>query len=300
LNETVDGMLKMLWHLIGENIDLIWKPACDLYPVKMDPAQIDQILANLLVNARDAISGVGRITIETGNAVFDETYFTSHMDFIPGDYVMLAVSDNGCGMDSETLANIFEPFFTTKELYRGGGLGMATVYGIVKQNKGFINVYSEPGSGTVLKIYLPRYVDSEKLVSSKDVEEKPKGGNETVLIVEDEVILLEMARTMLERLGYNVLAAVTPGEALRLARDYAGGINLLITDVVMPEMNGHDLAGQMISLYPDIKCLFMSGYTANAIAHHGVLSKEAPFIQKPFSRKDLAIKLREALEHNGG
>jgi len=296
LNDTVDGMLKMLRRIIGEDIEMLWKPAPNLASVKMDPAQIDQIMANLLVNARDAIDGVGRVIIETGNASFDEDYCALHKGFIPGEYVMLSVSDTGCGMDRETLDNIFEPFFTTKELGKGTGLGLATVYGIVSQNNGFINVYSEPGSGTTFNIYLPRYEGYSYTASAKEPDEPVKGGNETVLLVEDEKILLELAEAMLKQLGYKVLAANTAGDAISLAWEYAGEIHLLITDVVMPEMNGRELAGYLMSRYPALKCLFMSGYTANVIAHQGVLDEGVHFVQKPFSIKNLASSVREALE----
>ncbi len=296
LNETISGMLKMLQRLIGEDIDLAWLPGGDLGPVKMDPSQIDQILANLCVNARDAIEGVGKVTIETGKAAFDEAYCAAHAGFVPGDYVMLAVSDNGCGMDAETLGHLFEPFFTTKEMGRGTGLGLATVYGVVKQNNGFINVYSEPGQGTTFRIYLLRHLAK----ADRPVErapDKPAGpGHETILLVEDDSAILKMITMILKGAGYTVLSTGTPGEAIRLASEYAGTIHLLMTDVVMPEMNGRDLAANILSLYPDIKRLFMSGYTANVIAHHGVLDEGVNFIPKPFSRNDLVTKLREVLD----
>ena len=298
LNEIVDGMLKMLRRLIGEDIDLAWRPGPDLWPVKIDPAQIDQILANLSVNARDAIGGVGKVTIETKNVVFDEHYHATHADFVPGDYVMLAVSDNGCGMDRETQAKLFEPFFTTKELGHGTGLGLATVYGIIRQNLGFINVYSEPGAGTTFKIYLPRYEGKGVRAAVKGPAQEAKGGPETVLLVEDESAILKLSKVLLTRLGYTVLSASTPGEAIRLAEEHTGEIHLLMTDVVMPEMNGRDLAKRLLSLYPNLKHLFMSGYTANVIAHHGVLDQGVHFIQKPFTSDDLALKVREAL-HDG-
>jgi len=209
---------------------------------------------------------------------------------------MLSVSDNGCGMDRETLDNIFEPFFTTKELGKGTGLGLATVYGIVSQNNGFINVYSKPGSGTTFNIYLPRYEGDSSAASAKEPYEPVKGGNETVLLVEDEKILLELAEAMLKKPGYKVLTADTPGHAISFAWEYAGEIHLLITDVVMPEMNGRELARYLMSRYPGLKCLFMSGYTANVIAHQGVLDKGVHFVQKPFSIKNLASRVREALE----
>ena len=299
LNKTVGGMTRMLQRLIGENIDLVWLPYENLWPVKMDPSQIDQVLANLCVNARDAITDVGKITIETGNAEFDETYCNDHPGFLPGEYVLLAVSDNGCGMDTETIGNIFEPFFTTKESGKGTGLGLATVYGVVKQNTGFINVYSEPGQGTTFRIYLPRHQTKKAHLSDERVTPRPGRGHETILIVEDEPAILRMTTMMLERLGYTVVAARTPGEAVRLAHEYTGMIDLLLTDVVMPEMNGRDLAKSILSFYPNLKRLFMSGYTANVIAHHGVLDEGVNFIQKPFSRENLGAKVREALDSDG-
>jgi PAS domain S-box-containing protein len=295
LNRTVEGMLKMLRRLIGEDIDLVWKPGENLWPVMIDPSQIDQILANLCVNARDAISDRGRITIETGPASFDNAYCTKHTDFIPGDFVMMAVSDNGCGMDKETLDNLFEPFFTTKDLGKGTGLGLATVYGIVKQNNGFIHVSSEPGQHTVFRIYLPSHLGQAPGLPKQKTGEIPLGRGETILIVEDEAVILDLCKLMLERLGYTVLTAATPKEALRLAETAGGEIQLLMTDVVMPEMNGRDLAKQLTMLCPDIKLLFMSGYTANVIEHQGVLGKGMNFIQKPFSKNALAVKVNEAL-----
>jgi PAS domain S-box-containing protein len=295
LNETIVGMLKMLGRLLGEEINLNWQPGGSLWPVKMDPVQIDQILANLAVNSRDAITGIGRITIETANAELDETYCASNPGSVPGQYVLLAVSDNGAGIDREILPNIFEPFFTTKEQGKGTGLGLATVYGIVKQNNGFINVDSEPGQGTVFKIYLPRAKAKMTVVKPSPPRQNPTG-TETVLLVEDEKALLGMARNILDKLGYNVLAAASPKEALRLAEEYDGKIQLLVTDVVLPEMNGRDLCRLLSVLQPDIRCLFMSGYSANIISRHGVLDEGVHFLQKPFSLDDFAIKLREALE----
>ena len=296
LNETVEEMLKMLRRLIGEDIELIWKPGLDLWTVKVDASQIDQILANLSVNARDAIAGVGRLTIETGKKSFDEAYCAAHPGFMPGDFVMLAVSDTGCGMDAETRKNLFEPFFTTKEVGKGTGLGLATVYGIVKQNSGFINVYSEPGQGTTFRIYLPRHRMLDTPVRAEEPVAVETRGTETILLVEDEATILKMTRMMLEHLGYSVLAALTPGEALDVARKYGNEIHLLITDVVMPEMNGRDLAARLLSFYPDLKWLFMSGYTENAIAHHGILDEGVNFIQKPFSRQELSLQVRKVLD----
>jgi PAS domain S-box-containing protein len=295
LNDTVAGMLRMLGRLIGEDIDLLWKPGHDLQAVKMDPGQIDQILANLVVNARDAIAGVGKVTIETTKAEFDQAYCDTHPGFTPGQYVLLAVSDDGCGMDQETLANIFEPFFTTKESGEGTGLGLATVYGIVKQNNGFINVYSEPGKGTTLRIYLPPHEAEAAAGGEKRESLEPATGTETVLLVEDQEALLTLAKKLLERLGYTVLTANAPEKAIRLVEEHAGDIHLVITDVVMPEMSGGDLWRRLNALRPGMKCLFMSGYTANVIAHRGVLQEGVHFLQKPFSVEALAARVREAL-----
>ncbi len=295
LNETVEGVLKMLRRLIGENIDLEWMPGGNPWRIKMDPTQIDQVLTNLCVNARDAIDGVGKISIETGNVSFDEAYCAEHPEFTRGEYVLLSVSDTGCGMRKETLGKLFEPFFTTKELGKGTGLGLATVYGIVKQNNGFINVYSEPGIGTTFKIYLPRHGAKAELIEQQDLTTPSVGSAETILLVEDEPSILNMSKRMLERMGYKVLAASTPGEAIRLAEERSGELHLLITDVVMPEMNGRDLAKRILAFYPNIRRLFMSGYTANVIAHHGVLDEGVHFIQKPFSKQDLMARVAEAL-----
>jgi PAS domain S-box-containing protein len=296
INDTVEGMLKMLRRLIGEDINLLWQPGRNLQPVKVDPSQIDQLLANLCVNARDAIDGVGKVTIETDTKTFDEDYCHDHLGSLPGKYVMLEVSDDGCGMDKKTLNHIFEPFFTTKEQGKGTGLGLASIYGIVKQNKGFINVYSEPGRGTTFRIYLPAYAVKSDGVAEKLPELPAECGNETILLVEDEPAILQMTTMMLTRLGYTVVPASSPGEAIRLALEYREQIDLLMTDVVMPEMNGRQLAGNLLSDYPNLKWLFMSGFPANVIAHHGVLDEGVHFIQKPFSMKDLGGKLRETLE----
>jgi PAS domain S-box-containing protein len=295
LNDLVANMLSMLRRLIGENIELAWLPGEELWPIKMDPSQVDQILANLCVNARDACVVAGKITIETRNVVFDEGYCAIHTEFLPGEYVQLVVSDSGCGMEKEVLDNLFEPFFTTKGTGKGTGLGLSTVYGIVKQNMGFINVYSEPSAGATFKIYLPRSLDTLEQVSEGGRPLEIAGGTETILLVEDEPALLNMSREMLENFGYRVLAAGTPKEALQLAEKYAGEIDLLVTDVVMPGMTGWDLSKRLLSLYPKLKQLFMSGYTADIIADHGILEEGMTFLQKPFSPKNLSIKVREAL-----
>ncbi|WP_321492356.1 ATP-binding protein [uncultured Desulfobacter sp.] len=297
LNDVVSDMLKMLKRLIGEDIDLTWQPSDSLKPVKMDPSQVDQIMANLCVNARDAIKSVGKVTIETDNVFFNNEYCREHPEFKPGEYVMIAVSDDGIGMDKNTVRNIFEPFFTTKEIGEGNGLGLATIFGIVKQNNGFINVYSEPGEGTTFKIYLPPYHQSASTANDHLKEESAPTGTERILIVEDELSILKMTQVILQRLGYRVIIASSPVDAIkRIEKSHFNEIDLLITDVVMPEMNGKELAAKMKSLYPNLKCLFMSGYTANVIAHHGVLESGVHFINKPFSKHSLAKKVREVLD----
>ncbi|HBF34640.1 TPA: hypothetical protein DDW35_08745 [Candidatus Sumerlaeota bacterium] len=295
LNETVEGMLKMLQRLIGEDIDLAWMPGVDVSPIKIDPSQVDQILANLCVNARDAINGVGKVTIETGSTVFSLDYCENNMGFVPGQYTMLAISDDGSGMDKETQAKIFEPFFTTKGAGKGTGLGLATVYGIVRQNAGFINVYSEPGQGTTFRIYLPA-LTGETVLKGKARNVAPmQTGTETVLLVEDEVQLLNLGRRFLMQLGYHVLTANTPPAALQFVQEYSGQIHLLMTDVVMPGMSGRDLFEKIRDLRPDTRCLFVSGYTADVIAHHGILEVGVHFLQKPYSIEALSVKLREVL-----
>jgi signal transduction histidine kinase/CheY-like chemotaxis protein len=295
LNEAVESVLKMLRRLIGEDIELSWRPGWSLWPVKMDRTQIDQILANLCVNARDAIADVGVISIETSRRTLDKAYCEAHSDFDPGDFVVLAVSDNGVGMDKDTLNNIFEPFFTTKDLGQGTGLGLSTVYGIVKQNGGFINVYSEPGKGTTFRIYLRRCADSVVEDENEIADEVAGATGETVLVVEDEPSLLKLTDAMLKGIGYRVLLAKNPLEALQLAEAQNDGIDLLLTDVIMPEMNGAELAVRLQAIFPRLKCLFMSGYTADVIAHHGILEKDVHFIQKPYAMAELAFKVRETI-----
>ena len=294
LNETVEGILKMLRRLIGENITLTWLPGGNLWPIRIDPTQIDQILANLCVNARDAIAGVGKIAVETANCALDAEYCRTHAGIIPGDYVRMAVSDSGCGMDEATMTRIFEPFFTTKPVGQGTGLGLATVYGAVRQNDGFINAYSEPGKGTTISLYFPRHAATVKPVEVSAAV-RPTGGHETILLVEDEPTILKMTTMMLEHLGYTVLTAATPGEAIRLVEEGGQKIDLLLTDVIMPEMNGSVLVERVLASQPGMRHLFMSGYTANIIASQGVLDEGVAFIQKPFARKDLADKIREIL-----
>ncbi|MFH1155918.1 MAG: PAS domain S-box protein [Pseudomonadota bacterium] len=296
LNKSVESMIKMIRRLIGEDINFEWSPGSMLWSIKMDPSQIDQILANLCVNARDAITGVGKITIETKMMIFDSAYCADHHGFIPGEFVMLAVSDNGCGMDKEIVDNVFEPFFTTKDKDKGTGLGLSMVYGIVKQNNGFINVYSEPGIGTTIRIYLPRHEGEAVTIQDKNSEKICLGCGETILVVEDDRSILKLARRILDELGYIVLTANSPKEAIKLFKEHAGKIHLLLTDVIMPEMNGLELANSLESLCPGLKRVFMSGYTSNAIAHHGVLDEGVHFIQKPFFKEDLAKTIRKAMD----
>ncbi|MDO8835796.1 MAG: PAS domain S-box protein [Vicinamibacterales bacterium] len=299
LNETVESVLKMLRRLIGENVDLVWEPGARLWSVKIDPTQIDQLLANLCINAHDAIRGPGTITITTKNVACDEQYCADLVDAPPGDYVALAVADNGCGMDRETLGHLFEPFFTTKDVGEGTGLGLATVHGIVAQNGGFVTVASEPGIGSTFFVHLPRHQDDRAQRRDRSPAGPAQPGHETILLVEDEPALLRMTTTMLQRQGYTVLATADPAEALRAAEAHTSDIHLLLTDVVMPAMNGRDLARGVLARHPNIKRLFMSGYPADIIAHDGVLDEGVSFIQKPFSVRDLAAKLRDVLQNRG-
>ncbi len=297
LNEAINAMLALLRRLIGENIELTWKPAPKLWPAKLDPSQIDQVLTNLCVNARDAIAGVGRIDIATDNITFPEDHVAGSFGLAQREYILISVSDDGCGMNEEIQQHLFEPFFTTKGIGEGTGLGLATVYGIVQQNGGFIDVFSKPGLGSTFKIYFPRLrAGAEETQADICPSQDNLSGRETVLLVEDEPELLNLCESMLIDLGYRVLRASTPASAIQLARSHVESIHLLITDVVMPEMNGLDLARRLKVIHPDLKCLFMSGYTANVIADKGILDKGVNFIQKPFSMNELAVKLRKALE----
>jgi len=296
LNDAVAEMLKLLPRLIGEDISLTWLPGRDLKPVKIDPSQIDQILANLCVNARDAIGGVGNITLETRNVSLDANFCSAHAGSVSGEYVMLTVKDDGCGMSPETLAQIFEPFFTTKGLGKGTGLGLATVYGIVKQNRGFISANSEVGKGSTFSIYLPQAAGETIKATVASMAKEPQGRGETILLVEDEKSLRAICCRFLEAFGYKVLLADTPGEARKLFTQHQGDIHMLLTDVVMPGMSGWDLAQTLLSLNPRLKCLFMSGYTADVIAGRGVFDESIQFILKPFSREVLARKVREVLD----
>jgi two-component system, cell cycle sensor histidine kinase and response regulator CckA len=295
LNRTIDNMLNMLRRLISGEIELVWRPGAPLWAVRMDPGQIDQILANLCVNARDAIGGAGKIAIETENVVFDETDRVPHVGFPAGEYVRLSVGDDGCGMEKEILDQIFEPFFTTKRMGRGTGLGLSTVYGIVQQNGGFIDVCSEPGNGTIFNIHLPRDMDRASGARTAEKAPVPSSRGETVLVVEDEPGILKLCHSLLEPLGYRVLLAARPSEAIELAEARAGGIDLLLTDVVMPEMNGQALEHRLKALCPGIKTVFMSGYSAHLFDGPDVPVGGSRFLKKPFSRGELAEKLREVL-----
>jgi len=295
LNQAVEGLLPMVKRLVGEDVELDWSPGQEVGSVLMDPSQFDQIVMNLCVNARDAIDGTGTIAIETGVKVLDQSFCANHVGVAPGSYALLSVRDNGCGMSPETMSRIFEPFFTTKESGKGTGLGLATVYGMVTQNNGLIDVQSEPTWGTTFTIYLPSKGTEPVPVAPAADEAAPRSGQETILLVEDETAVLTVTTQMLEGLGYRVLAARTPSEAVELALDRSAEIDLLITDVVLPEMNGRVLARNLMALKPDLKQLFISGYTANVIAQYGVADQGGAFLQKPFTRKELAAKVAAIL-----
>jgi PAS domain S-box-containing protein len=295
LKEIVERMQVLLSCLAGENIQFTISLEPSLGQVKADPGQIEQVLLNLAVNARDAMPQGGRLTIEARNVELDDSYKDEHQPVIPGRYVMLAVEDTGCGMDRETQSRIFDPFFTTKELGKGTGLGLATVYGIVKQSGGYIWVYSELGKGTIFKMYLPRVEQSAQPLEQKEQDQIIPLGCETILLAEDSESLREMAREYLESVGYTVLEAASGAAALQKAKDFDGTIHLLLTDVVMPEMSGPELASKMVSLRPGIKVIFTSGYTDDAMGRQGVLDPAVAFIQKPYRPKALARKIRETL-----
>jgi two-component system cell cycle sensor histidine kinase/response regulator CckA len=294
LNKTIAGILEMVRRLIGEDIRLDWCPGQNLWPVFVDATQIDQVLANLCVNARDAIGNVGTITVASGNKVIGAGDTSAPQATLPGDYVWFSVTDDGCGMDAETRARVFEPYFTTKGAGKGTGLGLATVYGIVEQNHGFIDLKSEVGQGTVCTIHLPRHQGKAQPAQGEPAGEQHRG-QETILVVEDEAPLLEVTRRMLEKHGYHLLIAASPGQALQLAREHQGTIDLLVTDVIMPEMTGRDLARQFLALYPEAKCVFMSGYTADIIAHQGKLEEGVLFLQKPFTTQELLAVVRRGV-----
>jgi CheY-like chemotaxis protein len=291
----MDGMLKMLKRLVGEEIQLHWRPGVDIWQVKIDPTQVDRILANLLVNSRDAIFGTGDVIIATRNVCFDVDNWVYHSDAVPGEYVLLTVSDNGCGMDKGILNKIFEPFFTTKGEGNGTGMGLATVYGIVKQNNGSLEVDSEPGKGTTFKIYLPRVLEDVPEGEPGQTAAIPRGHGETILVAEDEQAVLEMANIILTGLGYTVLLANNPVAAIDKSNSHAGEIDLLLADVIMPTMNGKDLSDLLRNSRARMKTLFMSGYENQVITSLEQQGKDMHLLRKPFSVKELAVKVREAL-----
>ena len=294
LNRTVEATLRLVRRLVGPEIELDFRPAQGLWRIRMDPSQVNQILVNLCLNARDAILGSGRITIETSNVFFNTQDCAQPAGNMPGDFVLLSVRDDGHGLDEQARDNLFEPFFTTKEMGHGTGLGLAAVFGIVGQNSGTIDFTSEPGAGTIFRIHLPRYLDTEE---SPPTPEKriPETDQATILLVEDEPAVLRMTTMMLERLGYTALPASNPEEALGLAKGYPGKIDLLLTDVILPGENGMDLARRLLDLFPHLKPMFMSGYLSEIVDDRGMKEAGARFIQKPFSMKDLASSVQQAL-----
>lgn len=295
LNAVVSRTEKMLRRLIGEDITLHLVLQENVGNLRADPSYVEQAIVNLVINSRDAMPEGGRITIETGAALLDESYAKTHAGVRPGEFLMIAVTDTGHGMDAEVQRRIFEPFFTTKEQGKGTGLGLATVYGMVKQVGGDIWVYSEPGKGTTFKIYFPKVHDSFGDVPATSLAQPAQPGNETVLVVEDEPSVRAMTVKMLERLGYVTLAAASGPEALQMSKSHAGHIALLLTDVVMPDMNGIQLADALLPGRPDMRVLYLSGYTENAVIHHGILDSSVAFLPKPFSRDALAAAIRDVL-----
>jgi two-component system, cell cycle sensor histidine kinase and response regulator CckA len=298
LNALVVNLDKMLQRLIGEDINMKTIIDSGLGAVKADPGQIEQVIMNLAANARDAMPKGGRLTIETGHVDLDEDYTSGHPGVAPGPYVMLAVSDTGMGMDAKTRAKIFEPFFTTKQIGRGTGLGLSTVYGIIKQSQGSIEVYSEPGQGTTFKIYLPRVEAVTEKLQKPAVKPARINGVETILLAEDDWHVRELANAILTACGYTVLVADSSTEVIANCERYVGVIHLLLTDVVMPGMGGREVATQVMARKPGIKVLYMSGHTTNAIVHHGVLDPGTFFLQKPFTPDSLANKVRQVLDNS--
>ncbi len=298
LNKLVTGLSTMLQRLIGEDVDLRLVLPADLGRVNADPGQVEQVIMNLVVNARDAMPKGGVLTVETGNIELDDAYVGRHMAVKPGPYIRLAVSDTGSGMDKATQDRLFEPFFTTKVPGRGTGLGLSTVFGIVKQSGGSLEVYSEPGRGTTVKVYLPR-IDQPVVAETPKMKRRVGRGSETILVVEDDEMVRTLVRETLEADGYKVLDSADPLDARRIAVNHKTSIELLITDVVMPKLSGRELADQILQSRPALKVLYMSGYTDNAILNSGLLQKEVAFLQKPFTPAALTEKVREVLEGPG-
>jgi two-component system, cell cycle sensor histidine kinase and response regulator CckA len=296
LDALVSGMERMLRRLIGEDVDLLVVTTAGLWHTRADPGQIEQVIMNLAVNARDAMPDGGRLTIETTNVEMDEVYVAAHPAARPGQYVLLSVTDNGCGMDAPTRSRLFEPFFTTKEMGKGTGLGLATIYGIVKQSGGYIWVYSEIDQGTTFKVYLPRDTMGAVATATPSTPASPATGTETVLVVEDEEAVRNLTRRVLAAAGYRVHTAANAGEALLACERLQFRVDLMLTDVVMPGMSGRSLAVRLGRVCPGLKVLYMSGYTDNAIVHHGVLDPGTWFISKPFNAEDLGRKVRQVLD----
>jgi signal transduction histidine kinase len=299
LNVVVADVEKLLQRLIGENVELVSLLEPDLEPIEADPGRLEQVIMNLAINARDAMPAGGKLTIETANVDLDQSYL-GQLDLTPGPYVLLTVRDDGIGMDDETTRQIFEPFFTTKEEGKGTGLGLATVFGIVKQSGGDIDVDSEPGGGTAFKIFLPQaQAPLDRLALTRPAEEVPRG-SETILLVEDEELVRSFEREVLQDVGYTVLEARDVGHALQLARDRQGPIDLLLTDMVMPDLSGRELAERLVPLQPQMKVLYASGYAGDTITHNGVVDPTIAFLQKPISPGTLARKVREVLDSTTG
>jgi len=296
VNTLVANLDQMLRRLIGEHIEMRTVAAKDPCLVKADVGQIEQVIMNIAINARDAMPRGGKLTVETGHTYLDQAPPSDIEGAPPGPYVMLAVSDTGEGMDADTKAHIFEPFFTTKGLGKGTGLGLSTVYGIVKQSGGFITVYSEMGRGSTFKVYLPHANDAAKPFSKDEPpEQRQTGGRETIMVVEDEPMIRELMVTMLKSRGYSVLTVDNPSRAVAFAAEHSGAIHLLLTDVIMPGISGREIANQISAQRPEMKVIFVSGYTPNAIVHHGILDEDLNFLQKPFNAVMLANKVREVL-----
>lgn len=296
LDETIGQMRRMLGQLVGEDVRLRFVPGAGFARVRIDPAQVDQLLTNLCTNARDAIAGAGTVTIETAAVVLDEQWCASRAAGRPGRWVRLTVTDDGCGMEAEVRAHVFEPFFTTKEVGRGTGLGLASVHGIVEQNGGFLDVESDPGRGSSFHVYLPRHEGPASSSSTPAVRAHPPGAGETLLLVEDEPTLLRLVQRMLEGFGYRVLAASCGEEALEVAAEHGSEIRLLVTDVVMPGMNGRELSERLVATTPGLACLFVSGHTAEVLADRGLARESIRLLTKPFSARELAVQVREALD----
>jgi CheY-like chemotaxis protein len=299
LNSVIVDVDRMLRRLISENVEIVTKPSPKLGSVKADIGQIEQVLLNLVINARDAMPSGGKLTMETANVELDDDYANKHAGVRPGAYVMLAVSDTGGGMDAETQSHIFEPFFTTKELGKGSGLGLATVYGIVQQSAGHIWVYSEPGRGSTFKVYLPRIEEPAEAVSRPAAPMPTIRGNETILVAEDDRQVRDLTVAILKACGYLVIELENVLDAERVCQQHQAGIDLLLTDVVMREMSGPDLARRLQKIRPQTKVLFMSGYTDTAIVHQGVLDPGIAFLPKPFTPSGLAGKVRQVLDGVG-